>query len=52
VLLVDLARFNHAPATLIVTAGRGTAREAWIVGPRCSASVSNVLAHQPLPGNG
>jgi hypothetical protein len=52
VLLVDLARFNHAPATLIVTAGRGTAREAWIVGPRCSASVRNVLAHQPLPGNG
>jgi hypothetical protein len=52
VLLVDLARFNGAPATLIVTAGPGVAREAWIVGPRCSASARDVLAHQPLPGNG
>jgi len=52
VLLVDLARFNGAPATLIVTAGPGAAREAWIVGPRCSASARGVLAHQPLPGNG
>jgi hypothetical protein len=52
VLLVDLARFNRAPATLIVTAGPGAAREAWIVGPRCSASAGDVLARQPLPGSG
>jgi hypothetical protein len=52
VLLVDIASFNGAPATLIVTAGPGAAREAWIVSPRCSASVRHVLARQPLPGNG
>jgi hypothetical protein len=51
VLLVDLARFGHARATLIITASRGMAREAWIVGPRCSAAASHVLAHQRLPGS-
>jgi hypothetical protein len=52
VLLVEVARYNHAPATVIITAGRGKAREAWVVGPRCSATASDVLASQPLPGNG
>jgi Putative zinc-finger len=51
VLLVDVARFGGAPATVIVTAAQAPlAAQAWAVGPGCSRSASDVLAHQPLPG--
>jgi anti-sigma factor RsiW len=51
VLLVDVARFRGAPATVIVTAGRGQVRsQIWVAGPGCSRSASDVLTHQQLPG--
>ena len=51
VLLVNLARFSGSPATVIVTAAAGQAAEqVWVVGPGCSGSASDVLAHQQLPG--
>jgi hypothetical protein len=50
VLLVDIARFAGSPATVIVTAAQGASTEqAWVVGPGCSASGRDVLAHRPLP---
>lgn len=50
VLLVDVARFRAAPATVIVTAARGpAAAQVWVVGPGCSRSAGDVLAHQALP---
>lgn len=49
VRLVDLAKYRGAPATVIVTAAKGSAPEqVWVVGPRCSASASDILASQPL----
>lgn len=49
VLLVDLAKFEHRPATLIVVAATGTSpAEAWIVGSSCSATDSDILAHAVL----
>jgi hypothetical protein len=51
VRLVDLASFRAAPATIIVTAGTGSAApQVWVVGPGCSRSAADVLAHQSLPG--
>jgi hypothetical protein len=51
VQLVDLASFRAAPATIIVTAGTGSAApQVWVVGPGCSRSAGDVLAHQSLPG--
>jgi len=55
VLLVDIARFDGAPATVIVTAAQGiqgssSAVRAWVVGSGCSGSASDILAQQPLPG--
>jgi hypothetical protein len=51
VLLVDLANFDGAPATIIVTAASGPAsRQVWVVGSGCSGSASDVLAHRPLRG--
>lgn len=51
VLLVDVARFRGAPATVIVTAAqRPAAAQVWVVGPGCSRSAGDVLAHQALPG--
>jgi hypothetical protein len=50
VLLVDVSRFDRKPATIIVTARPGRA-QVWVVGPGCSATASDVLAHQPLPGH-
>lgn len=47
VLLVDVAVYRGQAATIIVTAG--SPDEAWVVGPGCSASVSDVLARQALP---
>lgn len=52
VILVDVARFDHRQATIIVTARHGSApAQIWVVGAGCSASVSDILAHQPLPGH-
>jgi hypothetical protein len=51
VLLADVARFAGAPATIIVTAGRGGgAEQIWVVGSGCSRSASDLLAHRSLPG--
>ncbi len=51
VLLVDLARYQGRPATIIVTAPASpAARQAWVVGPACSGSRSDVLAHRAVPG--
>jgi hypothetical protein len=49
VLLVDQAMYEGKPATIIVTAqtaSRGS--EVWAVGPACSASHPDVLAHVTL----
>jgi hypothetical protein len=52
VLLADVARFSGAPATVIVTAAQGQApAQIWVVGPGCSRSASDVLAHQQLRGS-
>jgi hypothetical protein len=52
VLLANIARFSGAPATVIVTAAQGrTAAQIWVVGPACSRSASDVLAHQRLRGS-
>jgi hypothetical protein len=52
VRLVDVAQLNGAPATVIVTAAHGpAAAQIWVVGPGCSRSVSDLLAHQPLAGS-
>lgn len=52
VLLVDVARFDHKPATIIVTARQGAAAaQVWVVGPGCSASARDVLTHRALPGH-
>ncbi len=49
VLLVDVARYRHAPATVIVTrASAGRPDQVWVVGTRCSATVSDVLDHAVL----
>jgi hypothetical protein len=51
VLLVDLARYQGHPATIIVTAPPSpAARQVWVVGPACSASGRDVLAHRAIPG--
>jgi hypothetical protein len=47
VLLVNVAAYRGQQATIIVTAG--SPARVWVVGPACSASVSDVLARQPLP---
>jgi hypothetical protein len=50
VLLVDVARYKGAPATLIVVRIAVTRPvEVWVVGPDCSASASDVLRHATLP---
>src|SRR6185437_10841333 len=52
VLLVDVAKFDRKPATIIVTARQGSAAaQIWVVRSGCSASASDILAHQPLPGH-
>jgi hypothetical protein len=46
VLLVDVARYQGAPATVIVTQpAAGGPEQIWVVGPGCSASRSDLL-HQ------
>jgi hypothetical protein len=49
VLLVDIANYEHKPATLIVLAAAGASpAEAWVVGDTCSATDRDVLAHTVL----
>ncbi|HUB41736.1 MAG TPA: hypothetical protein VMA72_23060 [Streptosporangiaceae bacterium] len=49
VLLVDVARYEGKPATVIVTAAAvGKGAEAWVVGPSCSATSKDVLKHAAL----
>lgn len=49
VLLVDVARYQGGPATVIVTEpSAGGPEQIWVVGPGCSASRSDVLKHAAL----
>jgi len=49
VLLVEEAKYDGKPATIIVTAATGNHRaEVWAVGPSCTATHPDVLAHQSL----
>ena len=49
VLLVDLARYNGVPATVIVIAAlAGSPAEAWVVGSACSASTKDIIGHTVL----
>jgi hypothetical protein len=49
VLLVDVARYQGGPATVIVTQpSAGGPEQIWVVGPGCSASRSDVLRHAAL----
>ena len=49
VLLVDVARYQGGPATVIVTQPpAGGPEQIWVVGPGCSASRSDVLKHAAL----
>jgi hypothetical protein len=49
VQLVETAKFEGKPATIIITEQTATrAAEVWVVGPDCSASHPDVLAHQTL----
>ncbi len=46
VLLVDVAHYRGAPATIIVTeAAKAAAMQIWVVGTGCSASSSDLLQH-------
>lgn len=46
VLLVDVARYRNAPATIIVTErAQAGPEQIWVVGPGCSASRSDVIKH-------
>jgi hypothetical protein len=49
VLLIDIARFQGKPASVIVTAATVVSEaEARVVGPSCSATTKDVLAQAPL----
>jgi hypothetical protein len=49
VLLVEQARYEGKPATIIITAQTGTQQaEVWAVGPSCTASHPDVLDHLRL----
>jgi hypothetical protein len=51
VLLVDVARFQAVPATIIVTeASSAGPEQIWVVGTTCSATSSDVLAHTQMTG--
>lgn len=51
VLLVDVARYEGSPATVIVTANSPAARTlfVWVVGLACSGSHSDVIADVTIP---
>ena len=49
VLLIDIARYQGTPATLIVTAATGVNHaEAWVAGSSCSATTKDVLTQAAL----
>jgi hypothetical protein len=49
VLLIDIARYQGTPATLIVTAATGVNEaEAWVAGSSCSAATKDVLTQTAL----
>jgi hypothetical protein len=53
VVLVDVALFRAAPATIIVTeASAAGPEQIWVVGTACSATTSDLLAHAQLAGRG
>lgn len=49
VTLVDMARYQGNPATVIaVAAAAGSPAQAWVVGPACSATEADIIAHTQL----
>jgi hypothetical protein len=49
VLLIDIARYQGTPATVIVTAATGVNEaEAWVAGSSCSATTKDVLTQAAL----
>jgi hypothetical protein len=51
--LVDMARYQGRPATIIVQApSAGHPGQVWVAGPACSAQHSDILAHTSLPSSG
>ena len=53
VMLVEVARFQGGPATVIVTeVAAGGPRQVWVVGTGCSASRSDVLRQSALSATG
>lgn len=51
--LVDKARFRGRPATIIALSHVGNqVSQAWVVGPSCSASDTDILEHVTLPTSG
>jgi hypothetical protein len=51
--LVDEARYDGRPATVIALAGSGAQLgQAWVVGPRCSADNSDKITRVELPSSG
>jgi hypothetical protein len=51
--MIDEARYSGRPATIIVLPATAQAlTRVWVVGPACSASRSDVIAHTALPGSG
>lgn len=53
VILVDISRFQNAPATVIATqVSTPGPVQVWVVGTGCSASASDTLAHTQLASGG
>jgi hypothetical protein len=52
VRLVDLARYQGKPATIVVVAGGTGGTRVFVVGPACSGSRSDLIAQASLPGAG
>jgi hypothetical protein len=51
--MVDEARYNGRAATIIVLPATAQGRaQAWVVGPACSASRSDLIAHVAVTGSG
>jgi hypothetical protein len=48
-LLVENAHFQGQP-TIVIVAGSGHGKAAWVIAPRCSANGDHVLATTTLPG--